>query len=244
MMNRRTVCILMTWAWLAASGTSAADARRLMEQGLSAYREARYGDALPLFEQAAEQAPAAELSPEIAHLNRGNTLYRDGQWEDAAAAYDLARLSPDLDLQAAAWFNLGNTAMQQADDALENKDGAASLAAIESALECYGRAMLLDPVGIDIKINRELAQLARTALLDGVQRVQEALSTALERVDERDYQGALDTLRGVLADIELAFSLDPDLEAPFVETLQRVEEVLDIQRLDEVPLSDPLQDKP
>ena len=241
-MNARTLLILMAVACLAASGASASDARRLMERGLSTYREARYSDAAQLFEQAAEQADETALEPEFAHLNRGNALYRLELWEDAAAAYEQARISPDLDIQAAALFNLGNTAMQQADHALENAEGTASLEHLERALTSYARALLLDPVSMDVKINRELAQRARTGLLERVQRVKEALVHALAQVDERDYQGALDTLQGVSADTDLAFSLEPDLENPYVETMQRLGNILEIQRMDDLPMSQTVPD--
>ncbi|MFO7630514.1 MAG: tetratricopeptide repeat protein [Prochlorococcaceae cyanobacterium] len=132
---------------------------QLFDQALSASREGRFGDALPLWEQLLAAAPgdaaawsnrgnvrlalgdpegaiadqnrAMELDPENAdpHLNRGTAEEALGQWQAAAADY---RWILERDpAEASALYNLGNVA--------------GSLGNWEEARRCFEAAALARP---------------------------------------------------------------------------------------------------
>jgi tetratricopeptide (TPR) repeat protein len=129
---------LLVWplAGLADSGQAATPLPELFEQALTASREGRFGDALPLWDQVVERAPqdasawsnrgnvllalgdpraaiadqdrAIALEPASAdpHLNRGIAEEALGRWQAAAADYRWILAADPAD--ASALYNLGN----------------------------------------------------------------------------------------------------------------------------------------
>ncbi len=237
-MKREFLLMLLTWLCMTANVMASSNARSFMRRGLESYRKGQFSEARTLFADAANRADEQNLEPVIALFNKGNALYRMGEWQEAAAAYEQARMSLDIELQAASLFNLGNTSMQEADMSLTARDGAAAMESLERAMAAYEQAMLLDPEGRDIKVNWELAAQGRRALKGNVKRVVDAIAKAHDQVEERDYERAMETLIAVYADLDLAFSLNPELESRYMQLQQRIEDILEIQRLDELPLSD------
>jgi tetratricopeptide (TPR) repeat protein len=126
-----------------SGSSSSADLPRLFEQALSASRDGRFGDALPLWERVLELAPgdaaawsnrgnvrlalgdaegaiadqerAMQLDPvnPDPHLNRGTAEEALGRWEAAAADYHWILERDGAD--ASALYNLGNVAGSEGD---------------------------------------------------------------------------------------------------------------------------------
>jgi tetratricopeptide (TPR) repeat protein len=147
------------------SGLSFADApRSAMREGLREYREERFREAADAFRAAAEHAPGARLDPARALYNHANALYQQGRFEEAAAAYEEALRSTDLDVQQSAHFNRGNALLAQAYQRAEAQEYDAAKALTERALDGYRNALLLQPDDRDAKINYELAHRFREEL--------------------------------------------------------------------------------
>ncbi len=81
-----------------------------------------------------------------AHYNLGNTLYRRGNYDDAAKAFDyVAKMeSADKDLRAKSYHNLGNTLLYQKK--------------YKESMEAYKNALKLNPSDMDTKYNYEYAK--------------------------------------------------------------------------------------
>ena len=115
-----------------------------MEQGLAAYQDGEYEQALDSFLNAQIESP----DDPAAQYNIGNTYYRLGQYEDARKNY-LAALETDTaergegepasDLEKHALFNLGNTSFR--------------LQEYDKALDYYKRVLEIDPQDEDARKN-------------------------------------------------------------------------------------------
>jgi hypothetical protein len=98
------------------------------------------------FEQSTElYDEALTLEPEsgIISYNLGNSLYRQGQFDEAATALMRGALSDDPQVRQSALYNLGNTFVQ--------------MQKYPEALTAYRKALELDPNDLDTKINFEKA---------------------------------------------------------------------------------------
>ncbi len=138
--------------------------RSAMREGLRDYREERFQEAAESFREAAEQAADAQLDPARALHNRANALYRQGRYEEAAATYQEALRSTDLDVQQSAHFNRGNALLTLAHTLAEEQELDTAKAMTERALDSYRNALLLQPGDRDAKINYELADRFREEL--------------------------------------------------------------------------------
>jgi len=110
----------------------------VVAQGMKAYEEGRYDDALAAFEAAQRERPDA---PQL-DLNRGDALYKLKRLEEARLAYERAAGRGDPSLQQRSLFNLGNTL--------------ATLGKRSEALAAYRKALLLDPKDAQARRNLEL----------------------------------------------------------------------------------------
>ena len=83
---------------------------------------------------------------EKAHYNLGNTLYRQGNFEEAAKAFEYVakQESANKDLRAKSYHNLGNTLLQQKK--------------YKESMEAYKNSMKLNPSDMDTKYNYEYAR--------------------------------------------------------------------------------------
>ncbi|MBU6409677.1 MAG: VWA domain-containing protein [Verrucomicrobia bacterium] len=110
------------------------------------YRSANYTNAL------AEFSRLADLDTNDLRLafDAGDAAYRATNFDQAAAFFQQAALSPDLRLQQKAMFNLGNARFQLAKSA-PDLDGL--LAGLETAQKSYQHAVLLDTNDTDAAFN-------------------------------------------------------------------------------------------
>ncbi|MBN1401977.1 MAG: tetratricopeptide repeat protein [Anaerolineae bacterium] len=109
------------------------------EQGNAHYAQAAYEEALDAYRRAEVEAPER---PEP-HYNAANAYNRLGQVDETLIETQQALKSDDGQLQAQAWYNLGNAYL----DAQRWAD----------AIEAYREALRLDPDDMDAKHNLELA---------------------------------------------------------------------------------------
>ena len=219
-------CLLLAAAVHAGSPADA------MRRGRAAYTRGQYEEAAKLFRQAADAASAGTLDPAPAALNEGLAEFRQGRTAEAEARFrDALRTSSPV-WQAAAYFNLGNLAADQARKEREQQKGQAAREQLQRALAAYENALLLRPEDVDAKVNLELAQ-RRTDELDAlVRQAREALEAADRKVDAADFRGAAEALARFPSAHELVFDLQPDLKKRFEGLSQRVPQIVGI--LDEV----------
>jgi hypothetical protein len=124
---------------LLATACGADPAAKLNSQGNDAYAEQAYLEAVELYQNAQIEHP--ELAQP--YYNAANALYREGQYEQALAQMQQALLYADADLAQHSYFNLGNNFFNAQD--------------LETAVQSYIQALLLNPDDADAKYNLELA---------------------------------------------------------------------------------------
>ena len=155
---------------IAASGSPAS--------ALRDYNAGNYTNALD------EYSALAEVSTNDFRLvfNAGDAAYRTTNYDLAQVLFDQVTLSPDINLQQKAYYNLGNTQFQMAKQA-EDLDTLQS--GIETAEKSYARAVELNTNDTDAVYNlafakdtverlKELRELLRRAKLEADLAVQRA----------------------------------------------------------------------
>jgi tetratricopeptide (TPR) repeat protein len=131
------IAILALGMLVAACSPSA---EKLNQDGNQAYTEQAYLEALEAYQTAQIE------SPELAepYYNAANTFYRQGQYEQALEQLQQAlQFADEESLAENSLFNLGNNFFNTQD--------------LETAIEAYKGALLLDPQDHDAKYNLELA---------------------------------------------------------------------------------------
>ncbi len=122
--------------WLSFLG---GPAHRKTEKGNGLYEEGAYEEALRAYTEAQIAAPEA---PEL-HYDIGNVLFRQGNLEASAEAFDRALGSAPQSLAPIAAYNLGNSLYEQG--------------RYDEAARAYVRALRQAPGDRDAKRNLELA---------------------------------------------------------------------------------------
>jgi Ca-activated chloride channel family protein len=90
------------------------------------------------------------------HYNLGDVLYRQKQYDRAAAEFEKALASDDLTLQAKSYFNLGNSHFQMAAAAGGKLDSAEK--EYRQAMQAYESSLALNPDDADARANLELTR--------------------------------------------------------------------------------------
>jgi Ca-activated chloride channel homolog len=155
--NQSLLCSLL--ALVAVQAHAEPAPRALMQEGLTALAEERFEDAADAFREAADQASTVEnLDEARAHYNQGNALFAQQDFAGAAAAYQRALTSGDLQVQHHAAFNRGNALLQEALTLTQQQalDEAGQRAG--EAVESFIDALTLQPDDRDAKVNLEVAQ--------------------------------------------------------------------------------------
>lgn len=117
------------------------------------YADGKYAEARQQFRRLAEKEPGNPLHP----YNLGCTAYAQGDWEAAARHFDRALETTDLDLQADSFYNLGNTAFRQGQEARES-DPEAAIEHWEAALNHYRNALELRPDDANAAYNSRVVE--------------------------------------------------------------------------------------
>jgi len=178
-------CFAMLLLATTASVARGDSARKQLKQGLHHYDDTEYQEALDAFVEAEASAMEERLDPAVAAYNRGNALYRLGALDEAASAYEEARHSDDLGIQAKAYYNAGNALMSNASAAEEQQQLDAAIESVDKAMALYENSMILDPNDIDSKVNFELA-VRKKEMLEQLQQQQQEQQQ--EQQDEQQQQ--------------------------------------------------------
>lgn len=147
--------------WLAISVLSvhAEDTpRSSMRKGLKAYHAGDYTNAVQHLEKT-----ALEFS-DIGNYNLGNAQYRLGDYEAAETAFNEALRSPDLELQAKAYFNLGNALLARTTKLTGQEQIGLAIDLAFRAMDMFKKSILLAPHDTEAKQNYERAQQLRLKL--------------------------------------------------------------------------------
>jgi Ca-activated chloride channel homolog len=153
-------CILPTTAFASASNA------------LREYNAGDYTNALQEFERLA-QANTNDLR---LVFDAGAAAYRATNFDEAQKLFAQATLSPDLNLQEKAFYNLGNTQFQSAKDA---KDLDELQAGFELAEKSYERAVTLNTNDVDANFNLTFTKNA-------IERIKEFREMLLRAKNEAD----------------------------------------------------------
>ena len=108
-------------------------------EGNDAFASERFGDAREAYDRALKTMPDR---PELDY-NSGNTLYREGRFDEAGTRYDDAFPDAERLLARDTAFNSGNAQMEAGN--------------LEEAIEMFKQALRVDPSDKDAKHNLELA---------------------------------------------------------------------------------------
>lgn len=115
------------------------------------YRNGNFKDAKNEYERLLEKKPD---DPKL-NYNAGAAAYRAGEYDTAVKAFSNATKAPELDLQALAYYNLGNANFRLG-SAQETPDK--KMALWHQAVQNYESAMKLNPQDADAKFNHELVK--------------------------------------------------------------------------------------
>ncbi len=154
-------------------------------RGNALFDQQDYTAALEAYAAAADQLPDA---PEVVY-NQGVTHYALGDYGEAERLFRrVDRTARDLELVAAARYNLGNSKFQQG-MAQRESDVQQALAALQASVAFYQGALALTPDDREAARNIEVVRLAIKDILDQLQdqqREQQAQNEVAERL--RDLQ--------------------------------------------------------
>ena len=132
--------------------------RSAMRKGLKAYKAGDYTNAVALLEKTVLEFPG------IGNYNLGNACYRLGEFEKAADCFEEALRTPDLELQASAYFNCGNALLARTTELPGPEQIGLAIECAFQAMDRYEKAMLLDPEDLAAKQNFERASNLRMTL--------------------------------------------------------------------------------
>ncbi len=235
---------LAAWALLAApcgaqsARVNMAAGRRAYEQAASAPDEAQkavlYAQAASNFLAAAVAAAAQKLDPAPAYYDQGNALYRQGRLADARAAWEQALRTSDLALQAQSYYNQGTALFRQlsAQPQPEPPTYDQTLKALDTIMELYEKAMLLNPAALDYKVNYEIVQRTKAALIQARMTITGLLDDSRRRVKQGQFAAAQAMLEKALAQplVRQVMEVDKDLGKKVQEVQQKFQELI---RLDQ-----------
>jgi Ca-activated chloride channel family protein len=132
--------------------------RSAMRKGLKFYKLNDYTNAVQMLKKTALEFP------DIGNFNLGNALYRNGDYEKAADAFNEALRSTNLELQAKAYYNRGNALLARTTVLTGPEQiGLAAELAFQAG-DMYEKAILLDAGDLDAKRNYERAHQLRLTL--------------------------------------------------------------------------------
>lgn len=136
---RRVVMAVSAMLIMSAS-LDAADSFDLLEEGNKLFVAGEFQRALESYISAESIMPAnARLDYNIA-----GALYENAKYEEAVDKYTKALSTPDIDVQQASHYNLGNTHYRMGD--------------YQKAITGFENALNLNPDDLDAKLNLELAR--------------------------------------------------------------------------------------
>ncbi|MBN1919283.1 MAG: VWA domain-containing protein [Verrucomicrobia bacterium] len=167
----------------------APDAARLVREGNKAYGDGRYNEAADKYKDAERQLPQ---SPQ-AKFNLGAALYRQGDFSAAREqfldVFDSTESNETLRRRAV--YNLGATAVKEAEQKLNDGDLQGAVDAYRGSVALFRRAAGDDPaydddLADDARWNIEVARLRMKQILDEIKRQQEQAEQQRKEQEQKD----------------------------------------------------------
>jgi len=159
---------------------------------LQTYNAGKFADAQKEFEQLAEQDKKGDAR---LHFNAGAAAYRGTNYDAAIQHFTAVLAAPDVKLQQAAYFNLGNTHYRHGEAA---KDLDALQELWETAIKDYQNAVALDMNDPDAAFNLAFVKQS----VEQIKQLREAARRAKAAADEatrrREYHQALEIMENLL----------------------------------------------
>ena len=129
------------------------------------------------------------------HFNAGTAAYRATNYTVAIKEFGLAARAPDVKLQQAAYYNLGNTQFRMGAQA---EDLDTLQRSWEAALQSYQNAVKLDPQDPDAAFNRDFVQQAIAQIEHLRELARQARASADQEFKRRNYHGARQIMEQLL----------------------------------------------
>ena len=139
-MKMRLPFLLVCFTFFLTYPLYAQPERKKVQEANELYKAEKYNEALNLYHDAALDNP---LSPGI-HYNIGNTLYKQGNYEEALLEYDKVLTAKDADLYFRSYYNMGNTLYR--------------MGKLPEAILSYTEALKLNPDDDESKYNLEFVR--------------------------------------------------------------------------------------
>ena len=133
--------IILMCLMLFASNIFGQSAKKLVRRGNSAYEHNDFSDAEVKYKKALDKNPDYYKGK----FNLGDAFYQDKNYKDADSLFtEVAATAKDKDVKAKAWYNRGNTLLQQKK--------------YEKSIEAYKNALRFNPNNLSAKYNLEYAR--------------------------------------------------------------------------------------
>jgi len=158
---------------------------------LREYKAGKYGEALKDYEQLLQR----EAGDPRLHFNAGAAAYRATNYDAAIQHFTAVLALPDLKLQEAAYFNLGNAKFRLGENA-KNLDELQQ--SWEAAIKNYQSALALNKNDADAAHNLEFVKANVAMILQLREAARRAKEAADEDVRQRNYHLALEIMENLL----------------------------------------------
>lgn len=155
---------------------------------MGAYKAGKFAEALKEYEELIQKDPG-DLR---LHFNAGTAAYQATNYDAAVQHFSRAVSAPDLKLQQAAYFNLGNTQFRLGQNA---KDLDAMQRTWEAAVKSFQNAVALDKNDKDAAYNLEFAKSRVAMIIQLREAARMAKQAADENVRQRNYHRALEIMQ-------------------------------------------------
>jgi len=175
------VTLLLLFAGL----TLAAPARATPEEALRYYNSGNYTNAMKEYERLAD----TDTNDFRLVFNAGAAAYRGTNYDEAEKDFKWVTLSPNLKLQQAAFYNLGNTHFRVGEQA---KDLDEMQKIWEAAQKDYERAVNLNPRDTNAVANLDFVKAQIQFIIRFRAAIQQAQANANEATRRREYHRALE----------------------------------------------------
>jgi Ca-activated chloride channel family protein len=179
-----------------------------------AYQAGNYTNALAEFTQLAQ----TQTNDLRLIFNAGAAAYRATNYDLAQKLFEQAALSPDLKLQQAAFYNLGNTQFQMAKQA-KDLDGLEK--GFEAAAKIYARAVNLNTNDVDAAFNLKFAQSAVEQIKAIKAALQNAKGSADLAVQRAEFHRALEIMQA----LEQKYQIAAKQFEEFTKKLQNIDAI-------------------
>jgi len=161
--------------------TSLGPATARASKGEELLHDNKIDQAIAFYQEALKKNPADPLL----QFNLGDALYKNKNFEQAAAAFNEALKTDDLSLQAKSYYNRGNT-QYFLGEAARKTDPEHTIKLWQQALDSFRAALALQPEDTEAEHNRETVQKKLEELEKQQQKQKEQQSKQSEQQNNKD----------------------------------------------------------